>query len=582
MQVYTITELGAALLQAVVTAGLALVCFYLHRRHRKDHFVWWARALGAYALGMVGIVSFLSTGTWAFLYAHQVLIGWTALGFLYAALVFSRQIRWRPWFWGLAAFPVVWSFVAIFVLDDFGLAAGAAVVFLAITTFWAGVVFWRYRRRTGSPAAGVLAVVLTLWAAHHLDYPILRARGAWNPWGYYLDTLFVLAMGAAVLLLVVEELREGLVTLTALSGDLRRAERMDVRDTLLARPLGLRGVRGAALVVPAGDGIRIVRGVGACATWTPESMPARVRDLVADVAASGKTRLEGESRPADGTPPFTAALALGGRAAGTPVLVIVGDIAAPFSALDDSILSAVGAQIGSALEHAELTGALEQRTGDLERLSVRMISQHEEQRRRLGRELHDETAQVFSALKLQLGSLRETAPVELRPRFDRLVELVDVGTRSIRSVTEDLRPAVLDDLGLVPALRALVGDFREWSGLGVDFEAGPVGRVRSPAAELALFRALQEALSNVARHAHANRVSVALSSAAGRIRLVVRDDGIGFPAGQPHGLDGRPGRSGLVGMRERIVAEGGLVEVKPGAPSGIEIVVEVPAALEER
>ena len=131
MQVYTITELGAALLQAVVTAGLAFVCSYLYRGHGKDHFAWWAGALGAYALGMVGIVSFLSTGLWAFLYAHQVLIAWTALGFLYAALVFSRQLRWRPWFWGLAAFPVVWSFIAIFVLDDFGLAAGAAVVFLA-------------------------------------------------------------------------------------------------------------------------------------------------------------------------------------------------------------------------------------------------------------------------------------------------------------------------------------------------------------------------------------------------------------------------------------------------------------------
>lgn len=582
MQVYTITELGAALLQAVVTAGLAFVCSYLYRRHGKDHFAWWAGALGAYALGMVGIVSFLSTGLWAFLYAHQVLIGWTALGFLYAALVFSRQLRWRPWFWGLAAFPVVWSFIAIFVLDDFGLAAGAAVVFLAGTTFWAGVVFWRYRRLTGSPAAGFLAVVLALWAVHHLDYPVLRARGAWNPWGYYLDTLFVLAMGAAVLLLVVEELREGLVTLTALSGDLRRADRQDVRDALLARPLGLRGVRGAALIAPMGDGVRIVRAVGACAPWTDGSLPARVKELVAEVASSGKTRLEGQPRPVDGTPPFIAALALGGPAAGAPVLVIAGDIAAPFSALDESILSAVGAQIGSALAHAELTGTLEQRTGDLERLSVRMISQHEEQRRRLGRELHDETAQVFSALKLQLGSLRETAPTDLRPRFDRLVELVDVGTRSIRSVTEDLRPAVLDDLGLVPALRALVGDFREWSGLAVEFEAGSAGRVRSPGAELALFRALQEALSNVARHAGATKVQVTLSSPTGRFRLLVRDDGTGFPAGQPHGLDGRPGRSGLVGMRERIVAEGGAVEVRPGPTGGIEVEVEVPAETEAR
>ena len=168
---------GAPLLQAIVTFGLALLLAHLHRRHGKEHFRWWAIALMARVLSVAAIVTFMLTGRYWLLYLHQVFLGWTAFGLLYAAQVFSQQLAWRGRYWLVVAFPVVWSAIAIFVLDSFVLAAGLAVVVLALATAWAGAVFLRYRRRTGSPAAGFLSGVMFLWALHHLDYPLLLTHG---------------------------------------------------------------------------------------------------------------------------------------------------------------------------------------------------------------------------------------------------------------------------------------------------------------------------------------------------------------------------------------------------------------------
>lgn len=585
-EVESIRELAAALLQGVVTAALALLLIHLHRRHRKEHFLWWAVAFGLRALSVGAIVAFMLTEAYWLLFAHQVLIAWTALGFLFAAQVFSRQVRWQRWYATLLALPVAWAFVAIFVLDHFALAAGPAVIFLALATLWAGVVFQRYRAATRSSAAGFLALVLMLWAAHHLDYPILRARGAWDPWGYYLDILFVLAVGAGILMLVIEEQREGLRTLTALSGDLRAAPDADTRGALLRRPLALRGVRGAALVRAGGDGVELLAASGEAERWAGGALPDATQRAVAEVQRTGRSRLEGSARPSAGAPPFMAVLALGAANArdempATLALVIIGDLAAPFAALDESILAVVGEQVGTALDRAELTERLAQRTADLERLSARMLREHEDQRRRLGQELHDETAQVLSALKLQLGSLREEAPGELHARLDRLLALVDRGSEGVRTATDGLRPALLDDLGLVPALRALVGEVRDVSGLPIAFDVvveDATKPTRLPAlAELAIFRALQEALSNVMRHAGASTVSVTLAINRSETTLRVADDGIGMAPDRLDRLARGGGRSGLFGMQQRIAALGGRVRFTGARPGGLVVEAEIPS-----
>jgi signal transduction histidine kinase len=217
---------------------------------------------------------------------------------------------------------------------------------------------------------------------------------------------------------------------------------------------------------------------------------------------------------------------------------------------------------------------------ELARLSARMIEQHEEERRRLSRELHDETAQVFSAVKMELGVLRDTAQPGEAARLDQVLSLIDTGIRSIRSVTNDLRPSLLDDLGLLPALRSLVADFGERSGIRTGLAVPTALPPLSREAELALFRALQEALSNVLRHANARTVDIGISINREGVLLQVSDDGRGLPAGvAPESLE-LQGHMGLAGMRERITALGGTVRLRgrTGAGARLEVLVPAPGA----
>jgi len=579
----TNVELDAALLQAAITAALAVLCAFLFSRYRKPYFAWWAVAWGLYFLRVVAITSFLISSDWTWLYWHQVVTGWTALALLYAALVFSQQTPWRWWYLALVLFPPVWSYVAICRLDHFLLAAGPAVLFLSLATLWTGWVFFRYRRRVPSSGATVLAVAFGLWGLHHLDYPFLRARGAWAPWGYYLDILLALAVGAGILLLVLDDLRRGLGALSALSEDLQRAGRQqDVLDALLSRPLTLAAVQGSALYMVGEDGARFVRGSGVCVGWGGTALPPSGAATLARVIATGRpqfTREWSESSAGESAYAYAAVLPILREDGVFAALVLVGNARDPFTALDESFLLALGHQVGAALENADLYGRLETRTVELARLSARMIEQHEDERRRLSRELHDETAQVFSAVKMELGVLRGTVQPEQAARLDQVLNLIDTGIRSIRNVTNDLRPSLLDDLGLLPALRSLVADFSARSGIRTGLAAPSMLPPLSREAELALFRALQEALSNVLRHAGARTVDVGISISAEGVLLQVSDDGQGLPTGvMPETLE-LQGHMGLAGMRERITALGGTVRLRQQAGAGalLEVVVPAPA-----
>ena len=171
---------------------------------------------------------------------------------------------------------------------------------------------------------------------------------------------------------------------------------------------------------------------------------------------------------------------------------------------------------------------------------------------------------MLSALKIELGVLRRAVAPSDQHRVDDALTLVDVGIRSIRAVTNELRPALLDDLGLVPALRSLVTEFATRTGVSAQLIL-PDGRVPAlaPEAELALFRALQEALANVARHAEARHVDVALAASALEVTLTVADDGVGIPAGALE-----RGAMGLTGMRERVAAQGGSMTIGSGVDGG--------------
>jgi signal transduction histidine kinase len=575
-------ELDAAVLQATITVALAALCAFLFSRYRKPYFGWWAAAWGLYLLRVLAITSFLLTSHRFWLYWHQVVTGWTALALLYAALLFSQQVRWRTWFIWLVLFPPLWSYVAIYQLKHFLWAAGPAVLFLSFATLWTGWVFFRYRQRVASSGATLLAAAFGLWGLHHLDYPFLRARGSWAPWGYYI--LLALAVGAGIMLLVLDDLRRGLGALSALSGDLQRAGReQDVLDALLARPLTLPAVSGTALYAVDELRPRLVQGAGVCATWTDGGLGPAAAAVLSRVIEAGRPQFTAEwaDSQADGSSyPYAAVLPIlrGDRV--LAALVLVGQARDPFTALDDKFLLALGHQVGAALEKADLYSRLEVRTVELARLSARMVEQHEEERRRLSRELHDETAQVFSAVKMELGVLRERVQPSQAERLDQVLELIDTGLRSIRNVTNDLRPSLLDDVGLLPALRSLVADFSERSGIRTDLAVPAVLPPLSGEAELALFRALQEALSNVVRHANARSVDIGISLNPDGVLLRVRDDGRGLPSGMsPERLE-LAGHMGLAGMRERISALGGTVRLRGqgGAGALLEVLVPAPSA----
>jgi len=575
------SELAAAFFQAAITLGLAALCAWLYRRYRKPYFAWWALAWSLYVLRLGAIISFIVSGARYWLYWHQVITGWTALVLLWAALVFSEQRRWRPAYLALVLFPPVWSYLAIYRLENFMLAAGPAVLFLSVATLWTAWAFFRYYRQVRSTAALILAVALLLWGVHHLDYPLLRARGVWNPWGYYLDIAFTLSVAAGILLLIVEDLQGGVRTLSALSTELQDRQRdRDLLDALLQVLLTLPAVQGSAMYLADRDEGRFVRGIGACAEWSgsvPHGSAARaigqvmrggapevVLDWDSSVSSSGRRHA------------YVAALPVVRGKRVTGALVIVGDARDPFAALDRPFLLALGRQVGAALENADLYRRLEDRKAELERLARRMVRQHEDERRRLSRELHDETAQLFSAVKLQLGLAREGANEAIVPNLNRALGLIDEGIGSIRNVTRSLRPSLLEDLGLVPALRALVHDFQERSDVDATFVVSDRIPALSDDAELALFRAVQEGLSNVSRHAGARSAAVALAVEERDVVLRIRDDGRGLPAGERVEEFERRGHMGLAGMRQRIGALGGSVVLGSLSGGGAELVVRVP------
>ena len=423
-------ELADAVFQAVVTAGLAVFALVLYRRLPQRWFAWWAAAWGLYVLRLLAIIAFLSTGNLIWLFWHQVATGWVALAILWAALVFSRNSTWRPIYAAFGLFPLAWAWVAIHGLDRFMLVAAPTVVLIAGATFWTGWLFWRHARLTGSPGARFVGVVFALWGLHHLDYPFLRDRGAWEPWGYFLDISFELAVGI-------------------------------------------------------GFGVMVL---------------------------------------------------------------------------------------------SELARRLAARTEELGHLSALMVQQHEAERSRLSRDLHDETAQTLSAVKLEIGMLREGSDAATHGRLDHILHLVDNGIRGIRRVMNDLRPALLDDLGLLPAIRSLADDVRERSPLKVETDLPESIPRLEPEAELALFRAAQEALANVVRHAAASRVTIRLRVDGARLRLSVRDDGRGLPHNPVTASFDREGHVGLAGMRERITALGGSVTVGTARPTGVVVTVELPIA----
>lgn len=201
----------------------------------------------------------------------------------------------------------------------------------------------------------------------------------------------------------------------------------------------------------------------------------------------------------------------------------------------------------------------------------------EEERKRVARELHDDTAQALVALVRSLDrmTLDESDPVH-RGRVEETRSLAESILRDVRRFSRDLRPSLLDDLGLVPALEWLIDDLGQQYKLRSQLDVIGAPRRLEPDVELTLFRITQEALSNVRRHARASRVTVRLSFADQRVRLMVRDDGVGFAPGErPADLSSARGL-GIRGMRERAELIGGTFSIISNGAKGTTVEVTAP------
>jgi len=215
--------------------------------------------------------------------------------------------------------------------------------------------------------------------------------------------------------------------------------------------------------------------------------------------------------------------------------------------------------------YARKNRALAKRESELAELSQRLLSAHEEERRRIARELHDNLSQSLAAVKLHLAALKD----EISPdKAKEVLGIIDQAVTETRTLAYSLRPPLLDDLGLLPSLRRLGEMVKTASGLEMHLNLEEGERLPRPVESL-LFYVAQEAIRNVQKHAQAKHVVVTLHRELGKVILAVKDDGIGFRPQDPQGL-------GLRGIKERVDVTGGRMEVTSSPGCGALVSAEVP------
>jgi two-component system, NarL family, sensor histidine kinase UhpB len=246
-------------------------------------------------------------------------------------------------------------------------------------------------------------------------------------------------------------------------------------------------------------------------------------------------------------------------------------------------------------ERLRAENLLKQSREELRELSANLQNVREVEKTRIARELHDDLGQLLTALKIDLSALEHslgesgTRSPDVVQRVTAMRTLIDMTVASVRRIAADLRPVMLDDLGLVPAIEWLANDFTQRYGIAVEHRVQDEGVEFSGAAATAIFRIVQEALTNVARHADATRVVLTLEMDEADCLLRVADDGRGASdAAQLPGADGASGVSslppvrdksfGLLGIRERAHMLGGAVTTDTASGKGFVLTVTLPLA----
>lgn len=243
----------------------------------------------------------------------------------------------------------------------------------------------------------------------------------------------------------------------------------------------------------------------------------------------------------------------------------------------EDIAREVADQLAVAFEHARLFEQVLAHQDRLLALSRRLISAQEDERRQIARELHDQVGQGLTMVKLNLQALQdERRDSFMAGRVEDSLAIVTSTLDQVRDLTLSLRPAILDDLGLVPAARWYLDRQEQRSGLQIHFAAKCCRKRFAPEVEITCFRILQEALTNVVRHARARHVHVELREESKNLELIVRDDGIGFDVAAAITRASQGSSLGLLGMQERAAQVGGRIEWESATGHGSEVRVHLP------
>jgi len=230
-------------------------------------------------------------------------------------------------------------------------------------------------------------------------------------------------------------------------------------------------------------------------------------------------------------------------------------------------------------EREKLYERLQASHDGLRTLSRRLLQVQETERRHLARELHDEIGQALTATKINIQqALNEPSSSAIETHLAESVRILDYTLQQVRSLALDLRPSLLDDLGLVPTLKWLAERHSQTSEITVHLSAGPLTVHLEPAIELACYRIAQEALTNAARHAGATKVSIELACAGQELVLSIRDNGIGFDVTAMLSQAVAGDSIGLLGMQERATLTGGEIDLSSSPGQGTTIRARFPLA----
>lgn len=251
----------------------------------------------------------------------------------------------------------------------------------------------------------------------------------------------------------------------------------------------------------------------------------------------------------------------------------VRDVEIAIAALPDHGRMALQMVLTDITSKSEESRALEISRRELRALSASMVDAREEERRRIAREMHDELGQRLTALQMELSGLQSLVPASAAgARIERMLDMIDETIASVRRISTELRPLMLDDLGLIAAVEWLAQSWSQRMSIRVTADLGQQEPAIGASAAIAVYRMIQEALTNVARHARASRVKIRLRQHHGELELMVQDDGVGFSD-----LSAQPaGSHGLLGIRERAYMLGGHLEIDNARGGGARITVRLP------